>query len=127
MCFLGYIAVGKRVGVRLDGKELSSGLILDRNGAILVDSCVSHGGMGCRTHELVPGQPVTLPQIYESKQDEVVQGRDLVITFTYVSIEVDEFTSVHCNNQDVSSRRRLHASLAPPEWTGHDFSASNAR
>ena len=89
MCFLGYIAVGNRVGVRLDGKELSSGLILDRNGAILVDSCVSHGGMGCRTHELVPGQPVMLPQIYESKQDEVVQNRDFVITFTYVSIEVN--------------------------------------
>ncbi len=42
-------------------------------------------------------------QMYESKQDEVVQGRDFVITFTYVSIEIDKFASVHCNNQQLSS------------------------
>ena len=79
----------KRVRPRLDGRELSSRLVLDRDGAILEYSCVSHGRMGCRPHELVPGQPVTLSQIYESKQDEVVQNRDFVITFTYVSIEVN--------------------------------------
>lgn len=54
-------------------------------------------------HELVPGQPVTLPQFYESKHDEVVQSSDFVITFTYISIEVDEYASVHCNNQQANS------------------------
>ena len=59
--------------------------------------------VGFRMHELVPGQPVTVRQIYESKQDEVVQGRDFVITFTYVSIELDQLASVDCNNQQINS------------------------
>ena len=67
MCFLGYIDIEKRVGGQLNDKECSSRLVLDRDGGISVYSWVSHGEMGCRTHELVPGQPVTLSQIYESK------------------------------------------------------------
>ena len=113
MCFLGYVAERNSVGVRLDGKKFSSGLVLDLDGAILVYSCVSHGRMGGRRHELVPGQPVTLPQIYESKRDIVVQGRNFAIISTYRSVKNDEFTSVHCKDQQISSRRRLHASLTP--------------
>ena len=48
----------------LGNEERSSGLVLDRDGAVLVYNCVSHVGLGCRTHELVPGHPVTLHEIY---------------------------------------------------------------
>ena len=77
--------------------------------------------------EVVHSQPVTVLQIYEVKQDGVVQHDDLVSTLIYVFVKIDELGSVHYNNQQASSQRRLGASLAPPEWTGLDFSASNAR
>ena len=51
MRFLGYVDIGKRVGVQLNDKERSSGLVLDRDGAILLYSSVSHDGI---SNTLIP-------------------------------------------------------------------------
>ena len=46
MFFLDYTDIRKRVGVGLIHKERRSGIVLDRDGAILVYSCVSRGRIG---------------------------------------------------------------------------------
>ncbi len=99
---LGYVDIGKRVGVQLNDKECSSWLVLDRDGAILMYSSVSQDGLeNTSTGRACARLLVILPQIDKSKQDRVVQGYDIVIIFTFVSIEVDTLASVHCNNQQM--------------------------